>query len=223
MPAIIPRIKIEILADISGDENLIRAFKNNRDIHKATAALIYGLEEKDVTNQMRETAKRVNFGIVYGLTSYGLSKDLNIPVDEAGAFIDAYFTRYPKVYRITLLEHIKRAEKDGFVTTILGRRRYIPEINNKNTDDPAVCPAQGNKYSHPGLGQRSDKVGNDRNTQPDKIKKLDSRMVLQVHDELVFDVPEKERDDFAVMVKERMENVLELDVPIRVTVKQGGN
>jgi DNA polymerase I len=216
------QIELRILAHISGDENLIRAFKNNQDIHKATAALIYGLEEKAVTDQMRETAKRVNFGIVYGLTSYGLSKDLNIPVDEAGAFIDAYFIRYPKV-RDYIEEQIKKAEKDGFVTTILGRRRYIPEINNKNQAIRQF--AQRKATNTPIQGSASDliKLAMIEIHNQIKSKKLDSRMVLQVHDELVFDVPEKERDDFAVMVKERMENVLQLNVPIRVTVKQGRN
>jgi DNA polymerase I len=216
------QIELRILAHISADENLIQAFKNNRDIHKATAALIYGLEEKDVTDQMRETAKRVNFGIVYGLTSYGLSKDLNIPLDEAGAFIDAYFTRYPKV-RDYIEEQIKKAEKDGFVTTILGRRRYIPEINNKNQAIRQF--AQRKATNTPIQGSASDliklamiEIHNQIN-----VKQFASKMVLQVHDELVFDVPEKEQADFAAMVKERMENVLQLNVPIRVTVKQGRN
>ncbi len=216
------QIELRILAHISADENLIRAFKNNQDIHKATAALIYGLEEKDVTDQMRETAKRVNFGIVYGLTSYGLSKDLNIPLDEAGAFIDAYFIRYPKV-RGYMEDQIQKAEKDGFVTTILGRRRYIPEINNKNQGIRQF--AQRKAINTPIQGSASDliklamiEIHNQINA-----KQLDSKMVLQVHDELVFDVPEKEQDDFAAMVKERMENVLQLNVPIRVSVKQGRN
>jgi len=119
------------LAHISQDENLIEAFRKGQDIHRATAALIYNVQEKQVTDEMREMSKRVNFGIVYGLTSFGLARDLGIPMDEAQAFIDAYFTRYPRVKEY-ITQAIGKARRDGFVTTILGRRRYLPQILDKN-------------------------------------------------------------------------------------------
>jgi len=216
------QIELRILAHLSKDENLIFAFKNNKDIHKATASLIYGLEESQVTEQMREATKRVNFGIVYGLTSYGLSKDLGITVDEAQNFIDTYFLRYPKVKEY-IQAQIKKAEKDGFVTTILGRRRYIPEIKNKNLNIRQF--AQRQAVNTPIQGSASDliKLAMIDIYNQINIRNLNSRMILQIHDELVFDMPLKEQDGLIDLVKNRMENVLKLDVPIRVDIKKGRN
>ena len=216
------QIELRILAYLAGDKNLIRAFKENKDIHKATAALIYGLEEKDITDQMREVAKRVNFGIIYGLTSYGLSRDLGISVDEAQSFIDAYFLRYPQVKEY-IDEQIKRAQKDGFVTTILGRRRYLPEIKNKNMAIRQFAERQA--VNTPIQGSASDLIKLAMIHIHEEIKKrnLESKMVLQIHDELVFDVPEKELDELVGLVKDRMENVLKLEVPIKVDIKKGRN
>jgi DNA polymerase-1 len=198
------------------------AFRNNKDIHKATASLIHGLDEEDVTDSIRETAKRVNFGIIYGLTSYGLSRDLGISVEDAQGFIDAYFLRYPKVKEY-IQEQILRAQKDGFVTTLLGRRRYIPEINNKNQAIRQF--AQRKAINMPVQGTASDliklamiQIYNEINT-----KNLKAKMILQIHDELVFNVPNKEADEFSKLVKDRMENVLKLDVPIRADIKIGKN
>jgi DNA polymerase-1 len=216
------QIELRILAHVSQDENLIVAFKNDLDIHKTTASLIYGLEEKDITDSMRETAKRVNFGIIYGLTSFGLSRDLGISVEEAQVFIDAYFSRYPKV-KDYIEKQINQARKVGFVTTILGRRRYIPEINNKNQGIRQVAERQA--INTPIQGSASDliKLAMVKIHNQIKTKNLKARMILQIHDELLFDVPEKEMDDFTDLVKDRMENVLKLDVPIRVDMKKGRN
>lgn len=216
------QIELRILAHISQDEALLAAFRDDQDVHKATAALIFGVEEKEVTDQMREVAKRVNFGIVYGLTSYGLSKDLKVPVDQAQAFIDAYFARYPKVKEYIDTE-IKKAQDNGFVTTILGRRRYIPEINNKNLGIRQF--AQRQAVNTPIQGSASDLIKLamiDINKQL-KEKKLKSSMLIQVHDELVFDVPAAELTVLTALVKESMENVLKLSVPIKVTIKFGKN
>ncbi len=216
------QIELRILAHLSKDENLISAFINNKDIHIATAALIYGLEESQVTDQMRESSKRVNFGIVYGLTSFGLSKDLRISPAEAQNFIDTYFLRYPKV-KDYIDTQIKQAEIDGFITTIFGRRRYLPEIKNKNLNIRQF--AQRQAVNTPIQGSASDLI---KLAMIDihnliKNKNLKSRMILQVHDELVFDVPIKEEVVLVELVKERMENVLKLDVPIRVDIKKGRN
>jgi len=216
------QVELRLLAHLAHDENLIAAFGEDKDIHKITASLIYGLEEKDITQQMRETAKRVNFGIVYGLTSFGLSRDLGISLEEAQNFIDAYFLRYPRVKEYIERE-IRKAEQEGFVVTLLGRRRYIPEINNKNQGIRQF--AQRQAVNTPIQGSASDliKLAMIHIHQELKQKKLKSRMVMQIHDELVFEAPEGELGDLIKLAKEKMEHVLELAVPIKVDIKKGKN
>ncbi|MCX5713016.1 MAG: DNA polymerase I [Candidatus Omnitrophica bacterium] len=216
------QVELRILAHLSGDENLIKAFKEGKDIHKATASLIYNIKESEVTDQMREMAKRVNFGIVYGLTAYGLSRDLNIPNEESQVFIDAYFTRYSGV-KSFIEKEVARARKDGFITTILGRRRYIPEINNKNQGIRQFAERQA--VNTPIQGSASDliklamvKIHDDINE-----RKLPAAMIMQIHDELVFDLPKEKAGEFVDLVRDRMENVLKLDVPIKVSISQGQN
>ncbi len=216
------QIELRILAHLSGDENLTLAFKEERDVHRLTAALVYHLKENDVTDEMRDTAKRVNFGIIYGLSPYGLSRDLDITLDEAQAFIDAYFLRYPKV-KDYIEKQIKTAANLGFVTTILGRRRYLPEISNKNLTIRQFAERQA--INTPIQGSASDmiKLAMIHIHRLLKEKGLKSKMILQVHDELVFDVPYLELGELIDLVKERMENVLKLDVLIKVDVKKGRN
>ncbi|PIP20882.1 MAG: DNA polymerase I [Candidatus Omnitrophica bacterium CG23_combo_of_CG06-09_8_20_14_all_40_11] len=216
------QVELRILAHLSKDKNLILAFKNDKDVHKITASFIYGLEEKDITDSMRETAKRVNFGIIYGLTSFGLSRDLGISVDEAQAFIEAYFSRYPQV-KDYVQEQITRAKKEGFVTTILGRRRYIPEINNKNQSIRQFAERQA--INTPIQGSASDliKLAMVRLYEEIKTSALKTRMIMQIHDELVFDVPKEEIVAFVDLARDKMENVFKLDVPIKVDIKKGKN
>jgi len=216
------QIELRILAHLSKDKNLILAFKKNLDMHRATASLIYGLDEADVTDAMREVAKRVNFGIVYGLTPYGLSRDLGISIDEAQSFIDAYFLRYPGVKEY-IQEQITKAEKQGFVTTLLGRRRYIPEINNKNQGIRQF--AQRQAVNTPIQGSASDliKLAMVQIHNQVSSRNLKARMIIQIHDELLFDAPARELKELVGLVKDRMENVLELDVPIKVEIKKGKN
>jgi len=216
------QVELRILAHLSKDEELIAAFKEGKDVHKITASLIYGLKEDDVSEPMREVAKRVNFGIVYGQTSYGLSRDLGIPVDGAQGFIDAYFLRYPRVKEY-IQKQIEKAESDGYVTTISGRRRYIPEINNRNQGIRQF--AQRQAVNTPIQGSASDliKLAMIDIHKQLNLKKLKAKMVLQVHDELVFDVSAEELDELVILVKDRMENVLKLDVPIKVDIKKGKN
>ncbi|MDD2752881.1 MAG: DNA polymerase I, partial [Candidatus Omnitrophica bacterium] len=216
------QIELRILAHLCADQTLVASFKEEKDIHKITAALIYGIDEKDVTNPMREVAKRINFGIVYGLSSYGLSRDLGIPVDQAQSFIDAYFLRYPGV-KTYIEQQIKKVEELGFVTTILGRRRYLPEIHNKNLNIRQL--AQRQAVNTPIQGSASDLIKLAMVDIHREIKKqrLKSKMLIQIHDELVFEVPQDELQISSALVKERMENVLKLDVPIRVSIKKGKN
>ncbi|MFH0855776.1 MAG: DNA polymerase I [Candidatus Omnitrophota bacterium] len=216
------QIDLRILAHLSADEHLVAAFSRGMDVHKATAALIYGVKEREVSDEMRDRAKRINFGIVYGLTSYGLSRDLNIGIDEAQSFIDAYFMRYPGVKEY-IEKQIMVARKAGFVTTILGRKRYIPEINSKNQ---AVRQfAQRQAVNTPIQGSASDliKLAMISIDKEIKKKRLKSRMVLQIHDELLFDLPADEAQALVGLAREKMENVLKLDVPIKVDIKKGRN
>jgi DNA polymerase-1 len=214
------QVELRILAHLSGDENLISAFKQDKDIHRTTASLIYGLGEKDISEKMRDVAKRVNFGIVYGLTSYGLARDLHISPQEAEGFIDHYFSRYPRV-KDYIEEQIAKARKDGFVATILGRRRYIPEINNKNQAIRQFAERQA--VNAPIQGSASDliKLAMIQIYRLIKEKDLAARMILQIHDELLFDVDSAAVREFCALVKDRMENVLALNVPIKVDIKKG--
>jgi len=216
------QIELRILAHLSKDENLISAFRKDRDIHRATASLIYGLDENAVSESMREVAKRVNFGIIYGLTAYGLARDLGINVDEAQGFIDAYFLRYPKVKEY-IQGQIEIAHKHGFVTTLLGRRRYMPQINDKNQGIRQFAERQA--VNTPIQGSASDliKLAMVEIYRQINKRRLGVRMVLQIHDELVFDVPKQELDELVEMVRDRMENALRLDVPIKVDIKKGRN
>jgi DNA polymerase-1 len=216
------QIELRILAHLAQDDDLISAFRQDKDIHKITASLIYGLKEEDINDVMREAAKRVNFGIVYGLTNYGLARDLGIPLDEAQGFIEHYFLRYPKVKEY-IQQQIAKAKKDGFVTTLLARRRYIPEINNKNQAIRQFAERQA--VNAPIQGSASDliKLAMINIHSQLRQKNLKAKIILQIHDELLFDVPDDELKILADLVRDRMENVLELDVPIKVDIKKGKN
>jgi len=216
------QIELRVLAHISKDQGLINAFRADADIHRRTAALVYGCDEKDVTDQMRDAAKRINFGIIYGLSAYGLSRDLEIPMDAAQQFIDAYFATYPGV-KSYIDSQIERARKEGFVTTILGRRRYLPEINDRNTAIRQF--AQRQAVNAPIQGSASDliklamiRVHNAMRSQATKAS-----MILQIHDELLFDVPRADVMGFSAIVREIMEHVMELSVPLKVNVAKGRN
>ena len=216
------QIELRILAHLSKDSALIEAFENNIDIHKMTASLIYQVDIVDVQDQMRETAKRINFGIIYGMSSYGLAKDLNVGVDVAQQFIDSYFLRYPKVCDF-IQEQFKFARDNGFVSTILGRRRYLPNINSPNNNLRQFSERQA--INAPVQGSAADLI---KLAMINVQKELDasnmkSRMVLQVHDELVFDFPKKEKDKLLLIVKKGMEKAIPLDVPARVDMKIGTN
>ena len=216
------QIELRILAHLSEDENLIKAFKGGCDIHSYTASLVFGVKEKDVTTEMRGMAKTVNFGIVYGMSPYGLSQSLNIEVDKAKEFIDSYFERYPgvKVYMEGL---IAGARENGFVTTILGRRRYIPEINSSDVRMKQF--AERTAINTPIQGSAADviKVAMLEIHEKLAMKKLGTRMILQVHDELVFDAPKDEVKEAVAIVRHGMENVLKLKVPIEAHIESGKN
>ncbi len=216
------QIELRMLAHLSGDPILIKAFKEDLDIHTFTASLVFKVEQERVTKQMRNMAKRVNFGIIYGMGPYALAKDIEVSHKEAKEFIEEYFERYPKV-REYLDGEIKKAREQGYVTTLLNRRRYIPQINAKDAMQRSF--AERTAMNTPIQGSAADLIKVAMIAIYQKLKKesLETKMLLQVHDELVFDVPDKELIDVKKIVKDNMENVLKLDVPINVSFKMGKN
>jgi DNA polymerase-1 len=216
------QIELRILAHLCADRALIEAFNRGEDIHKLTAALLYGVDVNAVNEKMREVAKRINFGIVYGLSPFGLSQDLNIAVEEAQVFIETYFVRYPGIKEY-LESQIKKARKQGFVCTILGRKRYLPAINEKSQSLRNF--AQRQAVNTPIQGSAADliklaMINIHRRLEQNRLK---TRMIIQIHDELVFNVPEEELSQVIPLIRQEMENVMELAVPLKVNIKQGKN
>ena len=216
------QIELRILAHLSGDERLSEAFRQGHDIHRFTASLIYGIPEEEVQSEQRNAMKAVNYGILYGMTSHGLSKELGISFEAAQAFIDSYFERYPNVRRY-LDGQIAQAKRDGFVQTLLGRRRYIPEINSPDM----VIRQVGERMAvnAPVQGSAADLIKRAMVQLAEVLeqKRLESRMVLQVHDELVFESPRSELNTLRPLVRRIMEGAIVLDVPLEVTMKTGPN
>lgn len=216
------QIELRVLAHISQDARLIEAFRNNMDIHTKTAMDVFGVTEEQVDSNMRRQAKAVNFGIVYGISDYGLSQNLNITRKDAAQFIEQYFAVFQGV-RQYMDDIVKKARTDGYVTTLLHRRRYLPEITASNYNIRSFAertamntPIQGSaadiiKLAMVQLDQRMLKEG------------VRSRLLLQVHDELVLEVPEDELELMKRMVAEVMESALKLDVPLKVDVDSGMN
>ncbi|MFA5148280.1 MAG: DNA polymerase I [Candidatus Omnitrophota bacterium] len=216
------QIELRILAHFSGDKELLKAFEGDRDVHAHTASLIFGVKEGDVTPEMRSIAKTVNFGIIYGMSPFGLSKELKIEISKAKEFIDAYFEKYGRV-KVFLEDLVEEARQNGYVTTILNRRRYTPEIISKNNSVRQF--AERAAINAPIQGSAADliKIAMINIHNVIREKKLKSKMILQVHDELIFEVPPEEVEEMKKLVKIRMEDVVKLNVPVKVQVKAGGN
>ena len=216
------QIELRILAHLSGDEELVSAFEKDKDVHVHTASLIFDVEEKDVSPEQRSTAKTVNFGIVYGISAFGLSRSLQADPASAQLFIDSYFERYPRV-KLYMEDKIEEARDAGYVTTLFNRRRYIPEINTGSVREQQQ--AERIAINAPIQGSAADLIKIAMIDIHDEIKKkgLSSIMTLQVHDELVFEVPEKEMKLMQDLVKTRMEQAVKLAVPVKVSVKYGKN
>jgi DNA polymerase-1 len=214
------QIELRILAHISRDENLIDAFRKGMDIHTRTAMDVFGVEEDQVTSLMRRQAKAVNFGIVYGISDYGLSQNLNITRKEAGEFIERYFDVFSGVKRY-MEDIVKQAKQDGYVTTLLNRRRYLPDIRSSNFNLRSF--AERTAMNTPIQGTAADIIKLAMIRMQEKLEQqgLKSRMLLQVHDELVFEVPESELETMQQIVPEVMEQALALDVPLKVDVHYG--
>ncbi len=216
------QIELRLLAHVSADEKLMTAFKEGKDIHRFTASLIYGIPEAEVQPEQRNASKTVNFGVLYGMSAHGLSRELGVPYDQAQAFIDAYFARYPQV-RGYLDAQIQKAKNDGFVQTLFGRRRYIPEV--KSSDPVMRQLGERMAINAPLQGTAADLIKRAMIALADKLARegLKSRMVLQVHDELILESPRSEQSVVAAHLKQTMETAMELSVPLVVTVKAGPN
>lgn len=216
------QVELRIIAHLSGDEGMIEAFSQKQDIHAATAAKIYGIELADVTSDMRRNAKSVNFGIIYGMSAFGLSEQLQIPRAEAGEIIKQYFIKYPRVKEYMDLS-IERARENGYVETIMGRRRNLPDINSTNATVRGY--AERNAINAPIQGTAADIIKLAMINIHADLKRLNtkSKMVLQVHDELVFDVHIDELDMLKPLIHDRMMNAVSLTVPLEVEVGVGQN
>lgn len=209
------QIELRILAHMAHVTNLIDAFNQGKDIHRHTAALVFGVKDEEVTPQMRSQAKAVNFGIIYGMSEFRLSKDIGMSIAEARTFINKYFETYPEV-KTYMDEVVEVCKKQGYVSTLLNRKRYIPTINDKNF----MVRQQAQRYAMntpiQGTGADILKLAMIEVDKALKVHHLKSQMILQVHDELIFDVFEDELEEVMSLVKEKMENCIKMDVPLIV-------
>ena len=216
------QIELRIMAHLSGDDSLLNAFNQGLDIHKATAAEVMDVALDDVTPEMRRKAKAVNFGLIYGMSAFGLAKQLGIGRKEAQDYIDKYFQRYPGVHQY--METIReQAAKQGYVETLFGRRLHLPEINSRNV--PRRQAAERTAINAPMQGTAADIIKRAMITVDDWLVKsqLETRIIMQVHDELVFEAPEKELDYITKEVTRLMEGAADLKVPLLVEVGVGDN
>lgn len=214
------QVELRVLAHMSGDENMIDAFKHGEDIHSKTASQIFDVDIKDVTSKQRIEAKAINFGIIYGKTDFGLSQDLNIPVATAKAYIDSYFNKYPKIKEF-MDEAVESATETGYATTILNRRRYIPEIKASNF----IVRNQGKRFAMnaPIQGSAADIIKVAMVNVYNRLKEnnMKSRLILQVHDELIVEAVDEELEMAEKIVREEMENAQSMDVKLDVDLNTG--
>lgn len=216
------QIELRIMAELSQDVNMLEAFKQGLDIHKATAARVYSVSLEEVNSDMRRNAKAVNFGIIYGQSAFGLSQNLGISRKEAAEIIDQYFTQYTGI-RKYMGEVIEFAKENGYVETILKRRRYLRDINSANMTVRGF--AERNAINAPIQGSAADLIKIAMiNIQKDIAERgLEGKMIMQVHDELVFDVPNHEINEFKSIIENRMKNAIEMQVPIEIEIGEGRN
>ena len=216
------QIELRIMAHLSGDAGLLNAFNEGLDVHRATAAEVFGVAPELVTNDLRRSAKAINFGLIYGMSSFGLAKQLGLGRSEAQSYIDLYFARYPgvKKYMDSIRE---QAREQGYVETLFGRRLYLPEINSKNASLRQY--AERTAINAPMQGTAADiikraMIATDRwliETQ------ANAKMIMQVHDELVFEIAEEKLDDYKETIRNLMGSAADLSVPLVVDVGVGDN
>jgi DNA polymerase-1 len=212
------QIELRVIASLSGDPEMQSAFNNNEDIHASTAAKVFGVPISEVSREQRSQAKTVNFGIIYGVSAFGLSNQTSLSRSEAKALIDAYYETYPRLKEY-IGEQVNFARENGYVETVLGRRRYLKDINSRN---PVVRgAAERNAVNAPIQGSAADIIKIAMLRIHKKLKDFDSKMLLQVHDELVFDAKKDELESLQNMVKTEMEQAFALNVPLVVDTGTG--
>ena len=216
------QIELRIIAALSEEPNMIESFKKQEDIHKSTAAKVFNVALNEVTREQRSNAKTVNFGIIYGVSAFGLSQQTSLNRAESKELIDAYYATYPKL-REYINTQIEFAREYGYVQTVSGRRRYLKDINSQN----AVVRggAERNAVNAPIQGSAADIIKIAMINIHNRLIKenLETKMLLQVHDELVFDVPKTELEKVKPIIKEEMENAFQLSVPLEVEIGEGTN
>ncbi|MBQ9828312.1 MAG: DNA polymerase I, partial [Lachnospiraceae bacterium] len=214
------QIELRVMAHLSGDENMLEAFREDKDIHTMTASQVFGVPEEDVTPLMRRNAKAVNFGIIYGISSYGLSQDINIGRNEAKDYIDSYFLKFPKV-KAFIDKCVSDAAEKGYSVTMFGRRRPIPELSSSNY----MTRQFGERVAMnaPIQGSAADIIKIAMINVYKRLKKETelSNLVLQVHDELLIEAAEAEADRMEQLLREEMENAAELSIPLKVDISRG--
>jgi DNA polymerase-1 len=210
------------MAHISGDEGLIKAFREDRDIHRATAAEVFGLELDDVTDEQRRSAKAINFGLIYGMSAFGLAKQLGIPRYEAQDYVDLYFERYPGVAEY-MDKTREQARKDGFVETVFGRRLYLPDIKARQAQRRQY--AERSAINAPMQGTAADIIKMAMLSVSDWLhaQEPEARMIMQVHDELVLEAPSAKAEAIASEVADLMAAAAQLEVALKVDTGIGTN
>ena len=211
------QIELRVLAHISKDENMINAFKNDEDIHREVASKVFGVPISRVTKEQRSRAKAVNFGIIYGITAFGLSQQLKIDRKQAQKYIDSYLNKYDKIKGF-MDDIVKKTEEEGYVETAFGRRRYVPELKSSNY----MVRQFGSRVAMntPIQGTAADIMKIAMNTLLDGLKDLDAKIILQVHDELIIEVKEEQKEEAKEILRKSMENAVKLDVPLKVEISE---
>ncbi len=214
------QIELRIIASLSKEDNMIKAFQENQDIHASTAANVFNVPMDEVTREQRSNAKSVNFGIVYGVSAFGLSQQTSLSRGESKELIETYYKTYPKL-RDFISEQVEFAREHGYVQTVLGRRRYLKDINSRN--QMVRSAAERNAVNAPIQGSAADIIKLAMINIHKKLKEGNYRtkMLLQVHDELVFDVYKPELEEIKALVKREMENAFIMDVPLEVDLGVG--
>ena len=216
------QIELRVIASLSKDINMISAFKNKEDIHSSTASKVFNIDIKYVSREQRSNAKTVNFGIIYGVSAFGLSNQTNLTRSESKDLIESYFLAYPELKNY-ISNQINFARENGFVETIMGRKRYLKDINSRN---PIVRGgAERNAVNAPIQGSAADiiKIAMVNIYDKMKLKEYKSKMLVQVHDELIFEIFKPELDEMKKLIRQEMETAFELNVPLAVDIGMGDN
>ena len=222
MDADYSQIELRVLAHMSGDEELIQAYRMDQDIHRITASKVFKTPFEEVTDLQRRNAKAVNFGIVYGISSFGLSQDLSISKKEAAEYIEQYFATYPKVKEY-LDNLVAAAREQGFITTMYGRRRPIPELSSSNFMQRSFGERVAMNSPIQGTAADIIKIAMIRVWERLRQAGLASRLILQVHDELVIETRQEETEQVRQILEESMKQAAELKVPLEVDLHMGEN